>query len=282
MLAQRSLAIPSRWQVSYPTVIGWTVALAILFPLDVRGAEDDEIPEPEELVLKTNDSLLLHATFFPGTHDKESVPIILLHGFKRDRHDFDSLALYLQKQGHAIIAPDLRGHGESKEFRRGPGERNDKIEAASLRQADFAAMIGSDVEAVKAFLKEKNNEGDLNIDKLCVVGVSEMGCLVAAGFSQHDWAWPPLSTGKQGQDVKGLVLISPEANFRGLHMADAVSDPEIRSQLAVLLIAGNRRSKFKQEFNNPLRRLQEVPHRSEQEGSVQVPARQFAARRQAA
>ena len=250
MLAQRSPAIPSRWQVSYPTVIGWTVALAILFPLDVRGAEDDEIPEPEEVTLKTNDDLLLHATFFPGTHLKESLPIILLHGFKGDRHDLDGLATFLQKQGHAVIVPDLRGHGDSTEFRRPPGERNGKIEAGNLRQADFAAMIDSDVEAVKGFLKEKNNEGELNIDKLCVVGVSEMGCLVAAGFSQHDWAWPPLATGKQGQDVKGLVLISPEANFKGLRMADAVNDAALRSQVAVLLIAGNRRNKSKQEFNN--------------------------------
>jgi pimeloyl-ACP methyl ester carboxylesterase len=250
MFVRRFSAASSRWQISFPTVIGWTILLAILFPVDVRGAEEeDEIPAPEDIVLKTGDDLLLHATYLAGTHEKESVPIILLHGFKRDRHDFDALGIYLQKQGHAVIAPDLRGHGDSKEFRHAPGERNDKIEAGTLRQADFAAMIEYDVEAVKGFLKEKNNEGDLNIDKLCVVG-SEMGALIAAGWSQRDWAWPPLTTGKQGQDVKALVLISPEANFKGLHMADYLGDPAIRSQVAVLLIAGSKKSQARKEITN--------------------------------
>ncbi len=252
MFVQRTLASRSRWQVSFPRVLAWTIVLAILFPLEVRAADKankkDEIPAPEDIIIKTSDDLILHATFFAGTDDKESVPVILLHGYKGDRHDFDGLAAYLQKQGHAVIVPDLRGHGDSTEFRRGVGERSDKIEAATLRQNDFAAMIGYDVEAVKGFLKEKNNEGELNIDKLCVVG-SEMGALVAAGWTQHDWSWPPLTTGKQGQDVKGLVLISPEANFKGLHMADAINDPAIRSDISILLIAGKRKPKYSAELN---------------------------------
>ncbi len=246
MLVRSSLQPCSPWQLSFPSAVGWTIVLALLFPLDVRGA-DKEIPPPEEVVIPTVDGVLLHATFFPGIHEKDSVPIILLHGFKRDRHDFDGLAAYLQGQGHAVIAPDLRGHGESTDVRH-QGTRNEKIEAGSLRQDDFLAMIECDVEGVKTFLKQKNNEGELNIDKLCVVG-AEMGALIAAGFARRDWDWAPLATGKQGQDVKALVLISPEANFKGLHMADAISDPAVRSDIAILLIAGKKRSASSQEIN---------------------------------
>ena len=65
-----------------------------------------------------------------------------------------------------------------------------------------------------------------------------MGALVAAGFTNRDWSWAPLTTGKQGQDVKALVLISPEPNFKGLRMSDAIGDPAVRSEVAVMLIAG--------------------------------------------
>ncbi len=252
MLDQRSPGSRSPQPMSFPRVLGWVVLLALTFPVDVRGADKaakkDEIPAPEDVVLKTADGLLLHATWYAGTKEKESVPVILVHGFKGSRKDFEALAVYLQKQGHAVIVPDLRGHGDSTEFRRGVGTRNDKIEAASLRQGDFAAMIAGDLEAIKGFLKEKNNEGELNLDKLCVVG-SEMGALVATGFAQQDWAWPPLTTGKQGQDVKGLVLISPEPNFKGLRMADAMNDAAVRTQLSILIIAGKRKGNFKTEAN---------------------------------
>ncbi len=234
-------------------MLGWTILFALLFPVDVRGADKadnddkkDEIPAPEEIVRKTSDDLMLHFTYYPGLNDKESVPVILLHGAKGDRHDFDALAVYLQKAGHAVIMPDLRGYGDSTEFRHGVGTRNDKIEVASLRPIDYAAMISCDLETVKAFLKEKNNDGELNMDKLCVVG-SDMGALIATGFAQQDWAWPLLTTGKQGQDVKGLVLISPEPNFKGLHMADAINDAAVRTQISILLIAGQQKSRAKEE-----------------------------------
>ncbi len=62
-------------------------------------------------------------------------------------------------------------------------------------------MIDQDLEACKSFLMDKNNAGELNINKLCVVGV-EMGAVVAVDWAAWDWHWPRLATGKQGQDVK--------------------------------------------------------------------------------
>ena len=44
------------------------------------------------------------------------------------------------------------------------------------------------MEAIKRFLMTKHNAGELNIDKLCVVGV-EFG-LVAVNWAAHDWSWP--------------------------------------------------------------------------------------------
>ena len=66
-------------------------------------------------------------------------------------------------------------------------------------------MAALDMEAVRKFLVDKNDAGELNLNKLCLVG-SGMGASVAANWAVQDWSAPPLAVGKQGQDVKALVL----------------------------------------------------------------------------
>jgi len=230
-------------------MLRWALLLALMFPLDARAAEPEaaeDSPAPEDVQLRTKDGLHLHAVYYAGTQKKNSVPIILLHAYNGDCHDFDNLALMLQHRGHAVITPDLRGHGESKEINR--DGRTEKIETKALRAPDFVDMWKFDLEAVKSFLIAQNNLGELNIDKLCVVG-TEMGALIAADWAQLDWSWPVLSNGKQGQDVKALVLISPEPNFKGMKLMDAISVPEIRSELAIMLIAGRKNSRASEDAN---------------------------------
>ncbi len=178
------------------------------------------------------------------------MPVIVLHGYKKDRHDFDELATALQARGHWVIAPDLRGHGESTQITR-PGETaTDKIDDETLKPADVKDMFAryGDLEAVKSYLIQKNNAEELNIDKLCVIG-SDMGAVVAINWALLDWSWPVLSNGKQGQDVKALVLISPESNSKGVRTVDAINDQTIRTNLAILLIAGRKGGHYADEVN---------------------------------
>jgi hypothetical protein len=69
-----------------------------------------------------------------------------------------------------------------------------------------------------------------------------MGAVVAINWAALDWSWPVLATGKQGQDVKGLVLISPEWSFRGARINDAVVHPNIRGDVSALIVVGRRNS----------------------------------------
>jgi pimeloyl-ACP methyl ester carboxylesterase len=236
----------------------WALLAALCFPLDARGEDKEEpIPEAETVLLKTKDGLQLHATFYPartmnknGTEVPKKVraAVILLHGYKGERQDFDELALRLQATGHAVIAPDLRGHGESLEIALADGG-TEKIKADSIRATDLGDMVKFDLEAVKSYLLGKNNEGELNIDKLCVVG-ADMGAIVAVEWALLDWTgFQALTTGKQGQDVKALVLISPEANFKGVKITEAMNNASVRSQLAILLIAGRKGGKYADEVN---------------------------------
>ena len=214
----------------------WAAAL-VLFAVALTAsavAAADPAPEkplpPEEVTLKTNDSVVLVATYYPSKLGKNAVPVVLLHASKGSRADLVELALVLQRQGHAVFAPDLRGHGDSTRNRLGD-------RTMDLKPADYQAMVAEDLETVKRFLMTKNNAGELNIDKLCLVGI-EMGASVALNWAARDWSWPMLTTGKQGQDVKALVLVSPEWSFKGLRIAEAVANPNVHNELSILIIAG--------------------------------------------
>lgn len=208
-------------------------------PSRLAAAEDPpKLLPPEEVSLKTEDGVTLAATYYPSKLGKEAVPVVLLHAAKGNRADFAELALVLQRAGHAVIAPDLRGHGDSV------GNGSERI--TDLRPADYEAMVTQDVEAVKRLLRAKNNAGDLNIDKLCLVGV-EMGAVVALNFAAQDWSWPLLANSKQGQDIKALVLISPEWSFKGLRINEAIAHPNVRSDVSMMLIAGKGNSRAVRE-----------------------------------
>jgi hypothetical protein len=65
-----------------------------------------------------------------------------------------------------------------------------------------------------------------------------MGASVAAGWAAQDWSAPPLAIGKQGQDVKGLVLISPQWSYLGLSFQTPLSSVALKRGAAWMLIYG--------------------------------------------
>ena len=208
----------------------------------VKAGEAEKPPEPEDVVLETKDGLRLTATFYPGTEGNQSVPVILLHMWKGSRSDYGGLAPYLQQLCHAVLVPDLRGHGESIHA----GGSNRPLEAASLSRQHFLRMVDCDMEALKKFLMKKNNAGELNIEKLCLVG-AEMGAVVALDWARMDWSWPVLNTGKQGQDVRALVLISPQWAFHGLNVKQAMAHRLMLGEISAMILVGDEDAKAVQQ-----------------------------------
>lgn len=213
-------------------------AVLLLSPAIAAGQapkdEPDKPRDPEVVALKTNDGLKLTATYYPSKVGKAAAAVILLHAHAGKRGDLDALARRLQLAGCAVIAPDLRGHGDSVgDFR-------------ELKPEDYADMVQRDLEAVKGFLMQQNNAGELNIERLGVVGV-EMGSMVAINWAALDWSWPQLASGKQGEDVKALVLVSPEWSYKGVRISDAVVDPSVRSEVALLIVSGSRNARLSGE-----------------------------------
>ncbi|MBX3411351.1 MAG: alpha/beta fold hydrolase [Pirellulales bacterium] len=233
--------------------VEWTMPRAALAQgaRPKKSASEIEIPAPENVALVTDDRLTLQATYYPGvdaaSRGKDIVPVILLHGFKGNRNEWADLATMLQTQrsaddkpiGHAVIVPDLRGHGESIYIEGRPRP----LEVDRLRPEDFKNMVRFDLEAVKKFLMAKNNAGELNIEKLCVVG-ADMGAVVGANWAAADWSWPVLAGQKQGRDVKALAMISPPRDFKGLNTYQAIEHPALQREISILVAVGqgNQRS----------------------------------------
>lgn len=206
------------------------------------------MPAAESLVVDTVDGVAIACTYYPGgvmrsrdgkhspKEGKEVVPIILLHGWEGQRQQFDPVASYLQQFGHAVIVPDLRGHGRSVTQRLGAMERT--LDPARFRRDDFLAMV-NDVRAVKGHLFKENNAEKLNIELLTVVG-ADMGALVGMTWAIYDWSLPQLPTIKQGRDVKALVMLTPPKSFKGLNATAALRSPVIAKGLRELIIVGAR------------------------------------------
>jgi pimeloyl-ACP methyl ester carboxylesterase len=243
--------VPLRWValVTAVALLPWSAPAAAAEDKPVKKATEETIPKPEDLVLQTGDGLELTLTYYASAKGKQTVPVVLLHMWKQSRNDYKDLAPALQAMGYAVIVPDLRGHGDSTRLK---GARKDEtLKAATMPPQQFTAMVTRDMEAIKEFLWERNNAGELNIDKLCVVG-AEMGASVALNFALADAVVQDRnrvlrSDYKLGHFVKALVLISPEPSFRGLPIRAATAYPAVQRDMAMLILVGKQDGKALKE-----------------------------------
>ena len=268
---------PNTMQSRTSRIVIGKLGLALLMwvtimPPSAAQDEDPDTPKekvsaPKDIIVTTADNVSLACTYYPGTNGKSTVPIVLAHGFDGVRGEFDGLARFIQKSyGHAVIVPDFRGHGESLRQKTGDGTERE-IDPKRMRRKDFAAMFHSDMEAVKKYLLSKNNKGELNIDLLCIVG-SEMGAIVAMNWAVLDWSWPRLPNVKQGQDVKCLVLISPQRAFKGLNIQPALKHRDVRTLSTLIMVGEDERKSYAvaKRLNKQLERFR-PPQRDAKEAS---------------
>lgn len=234
--------------------LGWTVmvlagycVVSVSLAAAQRPRLSKKVPPPKHVTLTTKDGVKLGVTYFASNLGQEAVPVVMLHDFKESRAVFNSLARALQNPAEkkhdsvAVLTVDLRGHGDSTSIVDFSG-RTRELEAARLKPLDFQNMVRFDMEAVRKFLVKKNDQRELNLNKLCLVGTG-MGANVATTWAAVDWSAPPLARRKQGQDVKALVLVSPQWNFRGLPLLRPIKQPGVREKLSILIAYGQRDSK---------------------------------------
>jgi pimeloyl-ACP methyl ester carboxylesterase len=246
------------------------VCIAIIFAAccaSRAGAQSRPAPPAEVISLQTRDGVQLKATYYPsasrGTpRGKQVTPVVLLHDYKNTRAIFAPLAQRLQSPGEsevdrpsfAVVTVDLRGHGDSTKQLTADGFQFE-LDAARLTKPGILAMAGLDMEAVRSFLVAKNDAGELNLNKLCLVGAG-MGANVAANWAAQDWAAPALAIGKQGQDVKALALVSPSWSYKGLSMQAPLRFRPLAQNAAWLIIYGEEDDKVKADVRRIEKQLE--------------------------
>jgi pimeloyl-ACP methyl ester carboxylesterase len=214
----------------------------------VKKKDVPKPPKSRDVHLKTRDELQLTVTYYPSLLQKDAVPIVLLHDYKgnRQQRPYEETADKYQALGYAVLVPDLRGHGESINFAKTAGAATrPALRLKALKPADFTKMVHQDMRTVKSFLMKENNAGKLNIEKLCLIGTG-MGASVAANFATFDWSHQQFAGAKkQGRDVRGLVMVSPNYSFRGLPLTYFLAHRNLpqelkmmHEQLSIMMIVG--------------------------------------------
>ena len=236
------------------------------------AAAEKKLPKPEESAqsyFNPDDSVQLSFTFYPPEKEsRDTVPVILLHPWKGSRKDYAGLAPYLQQLGHAVLVPDLRGHGDSTPTPPGRGGR--KLDATRLRREDLQLMGWQDMRTLRSFLVQKNDQEKLNLNNLCIVG-AEMGATLAALYALNDRTVGGfVEQGPGGnrrlspfRDVKGLVLISPKRDFKGMSLGDLLNN-EVLSPVSTMIVVGKEDTKAMSDakrLHNGLKRFHVDPEK---------------------
>jgi hypothetical protein len=191
------------------------LAVCVLAEGTDSSAAAPQVGNAPDYILTAADGWPIHVTYYESGKGKESPVVVLLTAANGDqksavtRHIWKEMATYLQKSNFAVLAVDLRKHGDSLP--------DDGLTARSKKilSADYRNMVVGDMEAVKAFLLERHEAEEFNIRKLAIVS-SGASSLVGAAFALNDWNKRPYQDAPlladrtpRGQDVRAIVMFSP-------------------------------------------------------------------------
>lgn len=140
--------------------------------------------------------------------------VILIHGLNGTHADWGNLPEVLVKKGYAVLAMDLRGHGES--------DRNIKGHRISWRtfKGKQWEELPRDVDRVVRYLKQEQEFPQVDTSRVALVG-AKLGGNVAI-----------IAASRMKAEAKSLVILSAGINYKGLDTSRAIvtSQPPLPCQ----------------------------------------------------
>jgi len=153
--------------------------------------EPTEVVKRKKVSLTTSDGIELVATYFPAMNvDSRANVLLLLHEAYSDRRAWFGFANAAQEMDYAVLALDLRGHGQSS------GEPT------------FDEAMDNDVDAAIAWLRTSL---DMNGNQIGIAGASLGANLALRAATNHP-------------EVKSVILLSPGMRLWQLDIAEAIVD----------------------------------------------------------
>lgn len=172
--------------------------LVLLLALTLAGCSS--APSTLKVDLTTSDAVHLQATYYaPPNSTVKADALLLLHEAYDDGRSWDSFARAAQERGYAVLALDLRGHGQSG---------GEKI---------FDTAMDNDVDAALAWLKAAPA---VNSDRMGIVGASLGANLALRGGARYP-------------EIKSVILLSPGMLLWQVDIAKAIVDYGPRPLLLV-------------------------------------------------
>ncbi len=168
--------------------------------------------QPEVVQFTTSDGVVIVGDYHAPEKPK-SPAVVLLHMYRSDRSAWAPLVPTLRSAGFAVLAIDLRGHGESVS----PGSM-ELVRRALERDATLFNPMHFDVAAAHAFLSKRKN---IDLSRLAIVGAS-VGCGVAIDYAARD------------RSVDVVVCMTPGTHYLGI---DSLAHIRRYGERPILLLA---------------------------------------------
>ncbi len=184
----------------------------------------------ETVEIPTRDKQTIHGTLTVPESRSKVPAALLIHGPGGDRASLDRIGERLVRQGFAVLALDLRGHGES----RSDGFDWSSAEEEAARTSLWTLAL-KDVEAAADFVSADRR---VHSTSLAVVG-HEAGCALAARHAVRNENVRAIAliepaqqtygfdTGKDLEDLRGLptmIVVGPEEREAGMSLARRTSN----------------------------------------------------------
>lgn len=194
-------------------------AFAFAAHADEDDAVDEDLGLPYlDLEMPMADSTILYGKLYDPTqsHDENAeMPevtkkyplVLLLHGLNGSNDDWHGLPKHLVDNGYAVVAVDLRGHGESTSQESGR-RKSWRI----FKQKDWD-QIPRDVDRIRRYIAKDEYEefGHIDASKMAVIG-SKLGANAALIAGDRD----------SDDTIQAMVLISPGLNYKGLETSFSI------------------------------------------------------------
>jgi pimeloyl-ACP methyl ester carboxylesterase len=188
-LVQSVVAVVAASSVSLASVGRASTAATARDPLAPIAARTADSGGAERVELKTEDKLVIVGSYYAPKDAKKLAPAALLvHNAGGRRGDLAEVALRLQKQGFAVLAIDLRAHGDSV----GPAMKPWSEMSESERAGTWTFAL-RDIEAGARFLHSQPN---VHGASLSLLG-DRAGCTLVTRRAARD------------ENVRSLVLLDP-------------------------------------------------------------------------